>query len=535
MQICTLSGSANIIAAMRQDRRKFIRIMGSSTLAMAVDAPTMQLPVFSANEVRPPADPILVGKKRRLFIDDQMVAESLGTRRRFCHPDLQQEKLLVPEYPWESGYAGAYASLLEHKGRVMLWYDAFPWDEANKKLAATRFMGLATSENGVEFRKTLLGNISFRQETKTNIVMTGVSGSVFYDHSDTNGMPFKCIGSMRPDQAGCDWKPLRGAARNSVYLLFSADGIHWHRSDNELVPVWLGATQSAIWNTETKKWYIYLRAHLPERAYSLIEMGSGHLGEPYPLNRLSGVDYESIPRPALTGELPVVLRGDEKDPPGAQPYTMNAWRYPLADDLYIAFFSMWHDGRDSICKSDMMEVQMAISRDGRVWSRPNRRAVISPGAPFQQIAGEVWPIPDPLIRGDQIWQYYFSRPETHRTESGKASGVLARAIWRIDRFACIEPLDREASLTTPVVSLHGEHLCVNLDAGSTGFMRVGLLDESGKELSGWSVNDCKPIYGNGTELIVAWRKNRQIGILIGRPLRIRFVLTNCSLYSVFTK
>ncbi len=533
MRICILSGSVNVTAAMSLGRRNFIKMMGSATLATAVDAQPMR-PSVPTLGARPAGDPIQIGRRRRLFLDDELVAELVGIRRRFCHPDLQDENLLLAEFPWENGYAGAYASVLEHEGKVMMWYDSFPWDDTTQKLSSTRFMCLAISDNGVDFRKPLFDNIPYRGEAHTNIVMTGVSGSVFFDPEDKHGMPFKCLGSMRPDQAGSDWEPLRGVSRNSVYLLSSADGIRWQRSREQLVPVWLGATQSALWNERTRSWYLYLRAHCPERAYSMVEIGSGRLTEPYPLNLRSGVDYHGGRKLELTTELPIVLRGDELDPPGAQPYTMNVWRYPLADDVYLAFFPMWHDGRADHDRSDMMEVQMAISRDGRLWRRPYRRAVISPGAPFQRSGGEVWPIPDPIIRGDQIWQYYFSRPETHRTQTQKASGVLARAIWRIDRFACLEPHGRDGTLITPVVSLTGENLRVNLDAGASGFMRVGLLDEGGNELRGWGIKDCNPVYGNGTELLVGWRGNRSISPCKGRPVRLRFELTNCSLYSVFT-
>jgi hypothetical protein len=212
---------------------------------------------------------------------------------------------------------------------------------------------------------------------------------------------------------------------------------------------------------------------------------------------------------------------------------MNAWKYPEAEDVYFAFGPMWYDGRRAPTISDMMEVQLGVSRDGIDWPRPWRQALIAPGAPHMRVSGEVWPIPQPIIRNDEVWLYYFSRPETHRTKTyEKNSGVIARAIWWLDRFIGAGADEGDGEFVTPPILFDGNRLSVNVNAGASGRLRVAIERPDGEPIPGYALADAFPVLGNGIALVPRWQHGPDVEALKGQPVRLRFVLRGADLYSI---
>jgi hypothetical protein len=68
---------------------------------------------------------------------------------------------------------------------------------------------------------------------------------------------------------------------------------------------------------------------------------------------------------------------------------------------------------------------------------------------------------------------------------------------------------------------------LNANAGR-GQLRVGVLDESGREVAGLGVEDCVAVEADGIELTAAWRQHR--GLSPGRH-RLRFELRDAQLFS----
>lgn len=95
--------------------------------------------------------------------------------------------------------------------------------------------------------------------------------------------------------------------------------------------MYLGNRQSAIWEDRLDRWVLYLRAHRPHRCFSRVVVDAGKLDAPYPFTPLPGKNYDTLGAFGLTNELPAVMDRDERPPPGAQPYQMNAWKYPQGE------------------------------------------------------------------------------------------------------------------------------------------------------------------------------------------------------------
>ena len=484
-------------------------------------------------------DTIDVGSRRQLFIDDRFIAEGSNVAWTLEKPDVQDESLLAPLKSWEQGRAGAWASILRHDGRIHFWYDAYQWDAESGHVARdTHAYCYAVSDDGVHFDKPDLGLIDIDGSTRNNACMRSVEGGpVFIDPTASRGERFRFIGRWAPVR-GCAWKPIAGIDEHHTWMFTSPDGVHWNRGREPLLTRWLGGTQSAVWDEDLGRWALFLRAHLPgahavtRRAVARMEVAAGALDRP--LHLPASAD-SGKPRPShLSDELPFVLDVDEDDAPGAQVYVGNVTKYERAQNVYLAFIPVWFDRRVAPDASDKVEVQLAFSRDGIHWQRPWREPLISPGVLGPASAGQIFPVQNPIVVSDEIWLYFNAMAEDHLSETQvKGNSLMARAIWRLDRFVSVGSEARgSGEIVTPPLRCGGGRLLVNANAGAEGHLRVAIEYPDGIELPGHALGECLPFRGDSTSAIVRWRgADGDVPAPVDHPVRLRFELNDCRLYA----
>jgi hypothetical protein len=74
---------------------------------------------------------------------------------------------------------------------------------------------------------------------------------------------------------------------------------------------------------------------------------------------------------------------------------------------------------------------------------------------------------------------------------------------------------------------------LNINTGATGYAQIGLLDETGKPIEGFSVDDCIYINGNHIEIEVEWLgKGTDVSALVGRTVQLEFQMRGTKLYSM---
>ena len=76
----------------------------------------------------------------------------------------------------------------------------------------------------------------------------------------------------------------------------------------------------------------------------------------------------------------------------------------------------------------------------------------------------------------------------------------------------------------------GKFLFVNL-AAPHGALCVEVLDEAGKVIAPFSVENCVSVAGDATRQRVTWNGAADLAALAGQPVRLRFSLTNGALYA----
>ena len=85
-------------------------------------------------------------------------------------------------------------------------------------------------------------------------------------------------------------------------------------------------------------------------------------------------------------------------------------------------------------------------------------------------------------------------------------------------------------ITTDPFRFDGEKLAVNLRA-PMGELKAELLDPAGNALPGFALADCTSVHGDGLELPVTFTGGGRLEQWSGKPVRLRFQLTDASLYS----
>lgn len=478
------------------------------------------------------AEPINVGTERQLFIDDRFVAERSNVQCTLQMPDLQHESLLGPNRPWEKGRASEWSSILYHAGRFHLWYDAYQWDPKSQRIRRpTHCYCYAVSDDGIHFEKPDLGLFELAGTNKNNAVIRGIeAGPVFIDPFAPPEKRFRLIARKQP--VGDLWEELAGVDTNVTWMLTSPDGVHWKRNAEPLIPRHLGATQSVVWDEQLNRWVLYLRAHLPlqsgatRRAFARILVDKHGLDKPLPLPA-NAAHHTSLQR-----EYPIVIDIDDQDKPGAQVYVSNVFRYPRAQDVQLAFIPMWYDSRGGFDASDLVEVQLAFSRDGIAWRRPWRQPIITPGLPGSDSAGQIFPLQHPILVGHELWLYYHGLPEDHLSKTHrKGNNHLARAIWPDGRFVSLDTFSGEpGEVVTPSIRFEGNRLQLNMNAGASGTVRVAIEHADGTPVPGFALVDAKSRHGNDLNKIMGWKGNPDLSRLAGQPVRLRIQMTATRLY-----
>jgi hypothetical protein len=112
---------------------------------------------------------------------------------------------------------------------------------------------------------------------------------------------------------------------------------------------------------------------------------------------------------------------------------------------------------------------------------------------------------------------------------------LRRYTLRLDGFASINAgSEGGAFVTRPLLidsTLAPASLTVNCSTSAAGSVAVEIQDDAGTPIPGFAVADCQPIVDDGTDLAIAWTKPSNWKQLSGRPIRLKFVLTDADVYS----
>jgi len=473
--------------------------------------------------------PVLIGSRKHLFIDDALIEKAEHIKFVVNPPRLAERVVenIVGRYR-------KHLALVEDEQGLLRLYNSVEDD----------YLQVMTSKDGIHWEMPELGR---EYRGHKNIVIYEPVGGLGNPFIDPNGPPEH------------RWKCITGFHNRGIFLYTSPDGWQWTRHKTYLLPFRAG-TQACTFYDDQRQLYVgYHRtgfARTPggvtQRESSLTE--AKDLYRPWKFKWVSQQEqWEASktyryrdPQPwyldngpltpgGFSLEFPRKFKPDPKrDPVGTDIYITKAMKYPWAPDTYFAFpiiyFHYEQDGpitrqilMDPARKrgSGPIETQIAVSRDGVNWTRYNRPAYIGIG----NFGG--WDIHQSYLahgmvkRGNEIWQYLFGLNEYHSAyQKNDVQRGVYRLVQRVDGFISIDaPYDTVATIVTKPLVFQGNRLVLNIDTDAAGYAQVGFLDQHGKPVKGFSVDDCVYINGDFLAAEVEWIKNRdQVSIPVGKSV-----------------
>jgi hypothetical protein len=108
---------------------------------------------------------------------------------------------------------------------------------------------------------------------------------------------------------------------------------------------------------------------------------------------------------------------------------------------------------------------------------------------------------------------------------------LRRFSYRADGFVSARGGPKGGSLITEAVAYSGRQLELNFATRPGGSIRVALLNERGRRIEGYTLEDCDPLQGDSLNKTVVWKGKRGVGQALRWGVKIQFEVKKADLYS----
>lgn len=422
---------------------------------------------------------------------------------------------LVADKPWEKNATSP--TVLFDEGRYRCWYDARLTGEPQKTTVdQERVMELsgsalayAESTDGWNWTKPTLDVLSYNGSRANNLVSpSNNGGSVFRDDhgpADERYKGFHFDALPKDDVAA-------GAGSMAKYGLYGAtspDGYHWKKNPKPLIRYFADTVNIAAWDPLLEKYVGYFRHHLSGRTIS----------------RSETTDFYEWPAPQA------LLHAGPLDSPADDYYTNCYTTYPGDPSLRLLFPAIYH--RDS----DSVDVRLAVSRDGRVYSWVSYDPIIRLGKAGEWDGGSLYAQPNLLQLPDGRLALPYDAYNTTHNEiffenfyaDYKATTGIAWALWQDARLAGIQA-DAMGQFTMNATIFRGKQIAINARTSRAGSVEVELR-EKGKPVEGFSFADSVPISGDAPWTKCRWKGSDDLSALRGKYIELAIRLRSAKIFA----
>ena len=466
------------------------------------------------------ADPIDVGSRRELFVDDYLIDRMEGAALRL-HPPTPQGVALRCDEPWE-GNGVNYVTVFRDGERYRMYYRGLriTWTPG-KHTNSEQVYCYAESEDGVGWVKPQLGLFEFDGSKENNIVWRGQGSHNFVPFRDTNP-------SCKPDQR---YKAV-ASDKGGLYAFSSPDGIHWSLvSDKPVVTEGAFDSQNlAFWDSVRGQYREYHRDFRDGRDIRTATSDDFlHWSDPVFLDYVPGRLY--------------------------QLYTNQIAPYYRAPHLFLGFPTCyfdrgWTESTKVLPEPEQRKLRASASQREGTALTDGLFMTSRDGGTFHLWA-EAFLRPGPQRKGSwfygdhyQAWGLVETKSvldgapnelSTYVTESTSGDtpvGRLRRYTLRIDGFVSVEAPAAGGELLTKQIVFDGKELAVNFSTSVAGGIRVEIQDADGKPIPGYGLAESEEVFGDELDRVVRWKSGSDLSKLAGRPVRLRFVLQDADLYAI---
>ena len=481
-----------------------------------------------------------IGSRLELLVDDYLIDSMSGGARLKLHRPKMREVAIVADEPWE-GNAGLYWNVLRDGDLYRAYYGGMHYDPHTENFAMPHagVLCYAESQDGVHWTKPALGLCSFGGSKQNNIVL---------DHSASKGFT---VGGFMPDHVSvfidthpaCPpesrYKALARGNGSSLIGFQSADGIHFEPFSSEplLTEGKFDSLNLAFWDATRSEYRGYFRDFIVgqggEQPHGWRTVRTGTSPDLKTWNHVERLKFPDVPiEHVYTNQVQPYFRAPHLFVGFPMRYTNRGWseQSELLPGREARARRAAQNERFGAAVSDAV---FMTSRDGLTFRRWGE-AIIRPGLRLQdnwvygdnspawgivQTASAVAGAPDEL-----------SIYATEGYWTGD-SCQLRRYTYRIDGFVSVRaPLSGGEFVTKPI-TFGGSRLTVNFSTSAAGSIRVEIQHPDGTPIHGLSLEDAPETYGDDLERTVTWNSHADLGKLAGKPVRLRFVLSDADLFA----
>jgi hypothetical protein len=479
-------------------RRNFGRILGASMFV------PQSRPATQGNATD-------IGGRRELFVDRELIGEMRNAELRPGTPGAAGLALRL-DRPWEGRFSN-YTTVLADQGRFRMYYRGTPvaGDGGSNEVTCC-----AESADGIRWTRPDLDFYEVAGERRNNVIL---ARDPPFSHNFT---PF--IDGRTGVPADERYKALAGYSKTGLVAFVSADGLRWRKLQSEpaLPPPSAFALDSqniAFWSAHENRYVLYYRTW----------------------KKIGSVNYRWTSRAVSDDFRHFVTAGemDFGDAPPEHLYTNQTSQYFRAPHIYVGICARFMPGRqilsDAQAKAinvdpkyfkDCADAVLVSSRGGNHYTRTFMEAFLRPGIGLENwVSRSNYPALNLVQTGPATMSFFVNR------NYGQPSSYLERYELRLDGFASVHAGYKGGEMITRPVRFRGTELEINYSTSAAGSVRVEIQDESGQPVTGYSLADARESIGDEIAGTVMWKSGPSVAKLMGRSVRLRFVLKDSDLFA----
>lgn len=473
-------------------------------------------------------EPVDLGSRRELFVDDLLIGELDGTTLEMHRP--QPGGVAIRYDGPVDGIFSFYTTVLKDGDVYRMYYRGY---EPKARFGGDLKKNLtcyAESDDGIHWTKPNLGIIELDGSGDNNAILpSGMSFCPFID--DRPGVP-----PSERYKANMEGR-VEGKAGLIGYV--SADAIHWSLvSEEPIVRPTLrnhfDSQNAMFWSEIEQSYVLYARYAAGASTQSVNSIGGGLRS----FARSTSDDFLHWSDP-----VPVTYSDTGSTMPSQHLYTNQTQPYFRAPHIYISMPGRLQQGRRVLTDEqgasvdvhagggglkDVADGVLLTSRAGTaLFDFSFRESFVRPGIGYNNwTSRNNYPALGIVPTGPGEISIYVQR------NYGQRSAWLERMTLRLDGFVSVNaPYDGGQFLTRPL-TFSGTTLEINYSTSAAGSIRVEILDTGGSPIEGYGLTDCPEIIGDEISRVVRWEGGSDLSGLIGKPVRLRFHMVDADLYSL---
>lgn len=476
-----------------------------------------------------------VGSQRELFIDDHLIGEMQNVQL-LVHPPIREDIAVTCDAPWEGNGCGYFTVLHDKQEAIYrMYYHAWQIPTGIEP-GGPLTIGYFESNDGINWKRPVLGLCEFNGSKENNIILDKMGdGGSCHDFSPFIDQNPNAKPEARYKATGAGFQTSKG-----VWAYQSPDGIHWTpMADKPVFDQGIFDSQNvSFWSSKEQKYVLYYR----------VFSGEGTSGTRL-VNRAVSDDFIH-----WTDEGTITFPEGEGPKPLAQYYVNQIKPYERAPQLYIGFPARYVDhgltaSTPLLPEWDLRQKRMTVAPRYGTAVTDSVYITSRDGKSFRQ-SNDVFLRPG--LRNRHNWSYgdnyiAWHVGETQSTQDDSPAELslyatesyftgrnsrLRRYSLRIDGFASIHAKLQEGELKTKPLTFSGKVLSLNVATSAAGSVRVEICDLNEAPIPGFSLEECDLIYGDSIDRRVTWKNNPNVESLVGKPVVLRFVMSEADLYSL---